>query len=186
MVEAIVPSSSGNDGLHPKPEITLFADLADEPVLPRSCVAVDDVDLRLLELVRGVLRGGLELGEESYSGRIFEELLGVVEAELAEWSLAEESCELDEISTGSSLSSSSFSWSLSNELGRTAVTRLLLGFGFAAIVPRFSGVEGALPVTLVCLESNKSCELAVRASLLGFDVDLDVMFTSRGGDFVGP
>lgn len=40
-----------------------LADLPDEPVLPRSTVAVDDDDFRPAELVRGVLRGGLELME---------------------------------------------------------------------------------------------------------------------------
>jgi hypothetical protein len=47
-------------------------------------------------------------------------------------------------------------------------------------------VHGSFPVALVEAEADILRELVVRCRLLGFDVDLDVVSTSRGGDFVAP
>lgn len=41
-------------------------------------------------------------------------------------------------------------------------------------------------MTLSEFKSAILCELIVRSRLLGLSVDLDVVFTSRGGDFVAP
>lgn len=97
-VVAIVPSSSGSDGLHPKAERTLLADLPDESVLTCSWVSVDNEDFRPPEFVRGILRGGLELRDESDPARMFEELLWELPCELDERSLSEALKERLEIS----------------------------------------------------------------------------------------
>lgn len=96
-VEAIVPSSGGSEGLHPKAETTLFAETSHEPVLTCSGIAVDDVDFRLGELPRRILRGGLELGDPLDTSWMLEELLGVLVDELSERSLSEALKERDEI-----------------------------------------------------------------------------------------
>jgi hypothetical protein len=88
-VVPIVPSSAGSEGLHPKAETTLFAEIADESVLTDSGVSVDDVDLRLAEFSRRILRGGLELGDPLDTSWMLEELLGVLVDELSERSLSE-------------------------------------------------------------------------------------------------
>lgn len=88
-VVPIVPSSGGSEGLHPKAETTLFADMTDESVLTGPCVSVDDEDFRPGEFSRRIFRGGLELMDPLDTRWMLEELLGVLVDELCERSLSE-------------------------------------------------------------------------------------------------
>jgi len=77
-------------------------------------------------------------------------------------------------------------WSLSDRSLCTPVTRLRVAFGFGTVVPCFLGVDGLLPVALVGADTAISRELCVRCRGFRFAVELDVVPSGTGGDFVGP
>lgn len=193
MVVAIVPNSSGTDGLHPQAKRKSRALSPDPAAFADSSTSIDDVALSGAIFRRDIVRRSGNALEEPDSGGVSKELDGIFSDEHSEWLSCKDSrtqffespSSLDSLGAVRSRDSLPLSlstrWSFSN-LRTVAVSAVF----FAAVSPGSKRDLGNFPVRSASVAHiEQGVELSEAKPVLSLDIDLEVVFPSCS-DFVLP